>query len=470
MVGIMDRKLAYATISIEEIFASGGRLEASVFNIAAKHARELIAKCRSSKKPLSGPNGLVSAYLLPRFKRPYVDGPGVPFYQPSQITELLPAPARYLAFSNSARLDPLRVKKGQILLTCSGTVGECSIVGKHLDNAVFSHDLIRMDAISNVGAGYIYAFLRSKIGNLLLTTSNYGAVVQHIEPFHLEAIQLPVLNDGTVETINAMIIKSLNLRDESNDLIINARTKILESLDLPLVPIINRRDVISFSVPSLNLDDRFDGSFHNPFANAIEKVLSDRARITVRLDSLILSREIILPGRFKRLYVEEEYGVPFIGGKGIGNLDPRTGKYLSLRGHGVRIKDQLTIKENQILITCSGTIGKVNIAPKHWNGWASSQHIIRIDASSDEIAGYLYAWLSTEYGRLLVQRFTYGSVVDEIDDTHVGRVPVPLLEEMEMREIGELVLLANRKRYEAFQLEKKALELFDRNVFGIEQR
>lgn len=35
--------------------------------------------------------------------------------------------------------------KGQILLTWSGTVGNCTIVTKTLDNMIFSHDLIRID-------------------------------------------------------------------------------------------------------------------------------------------------------------------------------------------------------------------------------------------------------------------------------------------------------------------------------------
>ena len=76
-------------------------------------------------------------------------------------------------------------------------------------------------------------------------------------------------------------------------------------------------------------------------------------------------------------------------------LDPNNKKYLSLTQHGDRIKGELTLRENVTLITCSGTIGKVAIVPKHWDGWTANQHIIRVVPSNDEIAGYLYAWLSS---------------------------------------------------------------------------
>ena len=46
--------------------------------------------------------------------------------------------------------------------------------------------------------------------------------------------------------------------------------------------------------------------------------------------------------------------------------------------------------------------------------------------SSEEIAGYLYAWLSSDYAYPLIARYTYGAVVDEIDNKHVSEIQIPL--------------------------------------------
>lgn len=174
---------------------------------------------------------------------------------------------------------------------------------------------------------------------------------------------------------------------------------------------------------------------------------------------------MILPGRFKRVYVEEEYGRVFIGGKQLYELDPTNKKYLSNIHHGNRISKQLELHENMTLITCSGTIGKVALVGKHWENWTANQHIIRVVPANEDIAGYLNIFLSSEYGLPLITRFTYGAVVDEIDDNHVRAIPVPLLKNhVRQQEINDLALTANQKRYAAYQLEQEALEIMDLEV------
>ena len=59
---------------------------------------------------------------------------------------------------------------------------------------------------------------------------------------------------------------------------------------------------------------------------------------------------------------------------------------------------------------------------------------------------------------------TYGAVVFEIDQHHLGDVPVPLLDEESMLLINDLVLKSNQLRKEAFDLEQEALEIFNQNI------
>ena len=160
--------------------------------------------------------------------------------------------------------------------------------------------------------------------------------------------------------------------------------------------------------------------------------------------------------------------MPFIGGKEILELDPRGEKFLSLKHHGERIAEELTLLENMILVTRSGTIGKINLVPKHWQGWAGSDHLLRAIPASAEWAGYLYAWLSSEWALPLIRRQTYGAVVFEIDQYQLAEVPVPLLADLAlMHEINTLVLRANELRYTAFIKEQEALRLFNEDVLGL---
>ena len=55
--------------------------------------------------------------------------------------------------------------------------------------------------------------------------------------------------------------------------------------------------------------------------------------------------------------------------------------------------------------------------------------------------------------------YTYGSVVDEIDDTHVSSIPFPLLkDEVVQKRVNDLALEANEKRFEAYKREQQALQ------------
>ena len=228
----------------------------------------------------------------------------------------------------------------------------------------------------------------------------------------------------------------------------------------------NMASVLNYSVSSSEVVDRLDGSFYVPIVKAIERHIAKTAREVVKVGDRQICQSVILPGRFKRVYVEEGSGVPFIGGKQIFELDPNNKKYLSRTQHGNRIRDELTLRENMILVTCSGTIGKVAIVPVHWNGWTANQHIIRVVPANNEVAGYLYTWLSSDYAYPLITRYIHGAVIDEINDVQVSEIAVPLLpDENAQRKINDsMVLEANRKRTEAYNLEQEALKVLDEKV------
>jgi type I restriction enzyme S subunit len=268
-------------------------------------------------------------------------------------------------------------------------------------------------------------------------------------------------------------MESFRLRDESNNLIERARRTLQTLLRLPTIEDMapqpnGGNGLVNFSVNVRNLNQRLEANYHNPLAQAVTAHLQSHAAHVLKLGDTALTNNIILPGRYKRICVGEKQGVPFIGGKEILELDPRGEKYLSLKHHGVRIAEQLTLHENMILVTRSGTIGKVNLVPKHWEGWAGSEHILRAIPASASWAGYLYAWLSSEWALPLIRRHTYGAVVFEIDQHQLAEVPVPLLaDENQMREINAMVLRANELRYLAFEKEQEALRIFNEDVLGL---
>lgn len=463
--------LKYTSVSLSEVYSNNTRLEASAFNLEAKAAKYKVEHCKYGYVHLWGKDGLVKdAYVRGRFKRIYVEkGEGIPFYQPSSITEVYPKPTKYISENTDVDIKALKVKKGMLLMSVSGTIGKCSIVGRTLDDKVFSHDLLRLTGKNVYDTGYIYAYFCTSIGQQMLQTNNYGAVIQHIEPEHLKNIIIPNAPDLIKRKIHNLVVESYDLRDKSNELMDEAEQILFEELQLPpieqLKPTYFDKDVDlrNYTTKLSELKLRLDCSYHTPICTTILNLLKKNANEIRYCGDSNITKDVALPTRFKRTYVEATHGTKLIGGKQINELSPSSEKYLAHSD----IDEELKLKENSILITRSGTIGKTTIVPKHWTNWIGSDHIIRIIPASDQIAGYLYCWLSTEYALQLIKRNTFGAVVDEIDTTQVQNIEIPLLKnEMKQKEINDKVLQANDLRYQAYLKEQEALRMMEEVLYN----
>jgi len=475
-VEMPEEDLRWCSVTLNEVLERGSRLEASVFDIEGKHAREVLKRCKWAILHITGENGLATSFYPTRFKRILVDNSEYPLILPSQIQEINPTPKGYLSSLCDTDFDLLKAKTGQILLTRSGTIGNCSLVGETLHGKTLSDDIIRITCKNEEDTGYLYAFVRTKIGNALIRTNEYGAVVSHIEPEHLESVPIPDPPPVLKKRIHDLVIRSYALRDESNALLEKAEKLLYDALNLP--PLSNLRpryfdkttDLRNYVVKLIGFSGRLDASYHVPIVDSIKRCLKQAAAEITTIGDHRISKRVILPGRFTRVYVQEGQGVPFFGGKQLYELDPGNKKYLSIAKHGDRIKRDLKLAQNMVLITRSGTIGKVALVPEHWENWIANEHIIRVEPATLDIAGYLYVFLASEYGRELIIRFTYGSVVDEIDDLHVSQVPVPLLNDAALQaRINSLALEANVKRSEAYRAEQKAIRITNEEVIHASQ-
>lgn len=468
---IKNQPLKWCSVSLSDVIARGKRLEASVFDVEAMRAYEKLTSCKYPTVNLISEAGPVeSAYYGGRMKRHYISKSTpncIGFLGSSEMLDCQPRPIKYMV--NDNKVDDVRVTKDTVLISRSGTIGNVAYVGDTLSHHLVSEHAIRIKCKEY--PGYVYAFLKSEIGKTVVCATQFGAVIQEIEPEHLAKIPIPNPSDIIKEKIHSLIVESYRLRDESNELIDNATQLLIEELNLPDISSFEVDDykknaqVETFSVKLSDLNGRADASYHLPIVDAIINHLHKYAEEVTTVGEKRISSNIILPGRFKRVYVEEGHGRVFIGGKQLWELDPTNKKYLSLTHHGERISQQLELHENMTLITCSGTIGKVALVGKHWENWTANQHIIRVVPADLNIAGYLNIFLSSEYGNKLIKRFTYGSVVDEIDDNHVSRIAFPLLKNKDVqKQINDLALEANQKRYEAYLLEQQALETMDNEV------
>src|SRR5574337_299152 len=174
--------LKWTTVTSAEVEQAEFRLEASVFNIEAKKALNDIANCPFPKKNLIGEEGFVKhSHYGGRAKRNYISKyspDAIGFLGSSEMLQTKPAPEKFL--SKNGDVEQFRVKKNTVLISRSGTIGNLTFVNETLSKFLISEHSIRLEDIDS--PGYVYSFLKTKSGQLLIASKIYGAVVDQIEP------------------------------------------------------------------------------------------------------------------------------------------------------------------------------------------------------------------------------------------------------------------------------------------------
>lgn len=455
------------TIKLSEVLAAGVRLEASAFSIEAHNAVTALTNSDLPLIPLYGKEGLCQGGYYPhRFKRVYVSPEkGVPFLSSSEIISLRPKTNNFVSKNYTLKLDRLLPEKWDVLISRSGTIGNIGLATETFIGNALSEHVIRLQANEPETAGYVAAFLRSRYGRPQLIQGTFGSVVDQIEPEHLERVLIPDLPPIRRIEIGRLMCQAGELRDEANHLLDEADRLLHERLNLPYLKDIALRGSASFTttIKASQLMGRLEASFHNPEAIAAEKQLAQLPVEITKIGDQRITKEVRAITKFRERTYVDKGGIPMLSSKQIFQVDPIDVKRLA---KGAHTKDlpEIQLEENMIAVTRSGTIGKVQIIPKYMAAWTASEDATRILASDDINAGYLYAWLASDYGYCLMTRCSYGSVILEVDKEMLASVHIPLPEPAIRNEIGDLVLKANQLRDQAWRSEQEAISKLEKLI------
>lgn len=226
------------------------------------------------------------------------------------------------------------------------------------------------------------------------------------------------------------------------------------------------RGVEHFSVPLRLLqkaqNHRLDASYFNPdVAKALEALR--HSGMTVKPLGEIVDR-VFLPPRVRRVYVGKDYGLPFLRGSHIVHFQPADLKYVSRKAQ--KHIDQMIVRKDWILITRSGTVGRVMLCPQEWDGWAGTEDLLRVIANEAECpAAYLYAFLASPLGHIQLIKPIFGAVVDHLTEAQTKSVLVPLPANDDQR---KLVAKIAKEAREAIETRSRAVGLISDAVQNLQ--
>lgn len=435
------------------------RLDASFHLSDGRLSKIKIDKCPYEALPLQ--KVTKSLYNGARFKRIYVkdEAYGIPFMGSSDMLKSDVDNLKFISKKLSKNIDSLRVEKDWILVSCSGTIGNTVYTTSDYHNKTASQHVMRIiPNESIIKSGFLYAYLSSQAGYSLLTQGTYGAVIQHIEPHHINDLPVPILPELIQQRIHDLIIKASDLRVESNRMLREAIEEIDEknAIDKPLPNFsVNIKDILRGD--KYTKESRLEADYYQPStATLVNSIKSGNWRYLGDL-----SLEIHRSGLRNRTFVKK--GVPLITGQNLKMARLENLKMLSKKF--TRNIEKNTTEESDILVSVLGTIGKVEYVYRNmYQGVFASEHMSKIKIDSSKIhPGYVAAYLNSKSGLSQLMKHKTGSVIEWLKENNIASIVIPMPKDKGTR-IGEKMNIATLKRQEAFEKENQAIELIEKEM------
>lgn len=392
-----------------------------------------------------------------RSRRVYVNNPenGLPFIKGADIIKADFSNLKIISRKRTANLNEYFLEEGWTVITRSGTIGNSAYVNKDFIGKAASDDIIRV-VPKNILPGFLYAFLSSRNGKALLMHGTYGAVIQHIEPEHIENIPIPIFTPKKQQLVHDLISESAKLRVESNRFLEEAIELFKNRIKATKVSLSSQDDVITIR-KIRSFSSRFDAQYQ-----IITKKLECEKDPSIEYRKIsTLAKKIFVGNRAKRIYVET--GVPFLSSSDMVLFNPkRYAKQISLRTSGIK---SLIVNKNDILISRSGTVGNIILVGEDIENSTVSEHALRLEIDSSKISPeYVFCYLRTKQGKLHMESSAFGSVIITLNEDLIGNIDIPILSDCDRDTIVSKIKTYQKNLDLATLKENKAIQLIEKEI------
>ncbi len=408
-------------------------------------------------------------YNGPQFTRYFVDDPayGVPFLGTSSMlrADLSDLPLLRKRDAISAKLAYLRVESGMTLISCSGTIGRMVYVRPDMEGMWTSQHIMKVvPNSSKVPPGYLYAFLSSKYGVPLITSGTYGAIIQHIEPQHIADLPVPRLGGDVEGLTHQLMEEAALLRAEGAEQIARTVAATIDELGLSLEgsESVSRHSINTISSSQLN--GRLDAPYHSRAAARAQEILDKSPAPSAPLAEVVA--RCFKPPMFKRLWVDDPtFGRQFISGVDAYRYQAESIRYVS---HRTPHFEEFILEEGMVIFQAAGQIYGLFGQPLFVSGWLSglfaADDLYRLKPYTPSDGGFIFAFLKTAVGQILLKRQACGNSIPRVWDPHIRDMSVPWPEETVRVRIGTDIIEAHAKIERARVAEVSAVALVEHAI------
>ncbi|SHN23357.1 type I restriction enzyme, S subunit [Cyclobacterium lianum] len=380
--------------------------------------------------------------------------------------------AKYLSKKFTPWIDEMTLKNHQILVSCAGTVGNTVLVNSSFAGCIGSQEIIRIET-SKVPLGYLFAYLSSPIIYEYIQSMIYGAVVPRISAEELGSLPILLPSDKVQEEIHTLTIQSSDLRAEANRILSEVQSLLFKKANLP---VLNNSDYESFGNQSSSREtSTFTRNINQisplsinafNYSKRIEKLeVIVKKNNCLSLSNCLDDSQFFSSGSFKRLELNSPKSIKLINQSDIFNIRKK-GKMLAR----MFVRGDKLVEYGEVILAGVGTLGegetfcRAIFANEELEGQLISGEFIRMKTKANVLSGYLYAWLSSDYGFRLIRKTHTGTKLCRPIQELLKNIPVPILDKESMIEIDEQVKKAHTMLFDALNFENQAIDLIEKEI------
>lgn len=164
------------------------------------------------------------------------------------------------------------------------------------------------------------------------------------------------------------------------------------------------------------------------------------------------------PSRLRGIQVGREHGTPFLAATQIFDLRPVPRKFLAIER--TSNASERMASPSQILVTCSGTVGRATLATRAHEGMLISHDLLRVDPLREEQWGWVYAYLRSPQARAMMKAAQYGHIIKHLETQHLAGIPIPQISDRVAEKFNEQVKRIVQLRNSAVVNRTRAEERF----------
>lgn len=296
---------------------------------------------------------------------------------------------------NRSYMKRSHLKKGDVLLSIIGTIGELSLVGT--DQRATCSCKLAILRPREIEAEFLAVFLRSEHGRNQIRRLTRGAVQQGILLEDMDQLWVPKMSDRLRGQIVSVVRSALAAKNNAESKLRSAEQILLAELGLKSwIP----PEPLSYTTSSKTVfaADRLDAQYFRPLFSEIE----DRLRATGRAVNLGAILSTNARGRQPQY---SDMGLPVINSKHV-----RTNRViLSDNRRAIEEGSTIFVKTGDVLVngTGVGTIGRA--APYLHKQRALPDNHVTVLRSTHVDPVYLAAFLNSPLGQWQIERSIRGS-------------------------------------------------------------